>query len=380
MNNNVLHVFSVPFSINYFVGEQFIYLANKKKNKYFVACSDDNSLNEISCRLKFNANAVEIKRSINPIADLKAIFSIYKLIKQNNISKIVGHSPKGGMVAMIAGFLAGVSSRVYFRHGIFFETTAGIKRILLKNIDRLSGTLATNVVCVSHAVQDISEREKLNSPQKNIILGLGTCNGIDVKGRFNPENYANESEKLRDKLGINANDFVVGFVGRLVKDKGINELVEAWRIFSSRYKNVKLLLVGPLEVRDPISEKTKLTIENTPSIICTGNVSETPLYYTAMDVFILPTYREGFPTVALEASSMKIPVLITNATGCAEAVIDTKTGFFITTETEDIIEKLELLMNNSQLRISMGENGYKFVGENFEQTKIWDIIDEKLDL
>lgn len=381
MKNNILHVFSVPFSITYFVGNQFTYFKGKKNNEYFVSCSNEEELVKLSKNLNFIPQPVEIKRSINPIADLKAIFSVYKIIKKHKIDKVVGHSPKGAMVAMISATLARVPERIYFRHGIFYETSVGFKRVLLKNIDRLSGTLATKVVCVSEAVKSISEKEGLNAANKNIILGLGTCNGVDSENRFNLDNYSkSEITSLRKSLGIGTNDFVVGFVGRLVKDKGVNELIDAWQDFYSIYPDSKLLLVGPFEERDAISEATKKTIIEDKSIIHTGNVAETPIYYGLMDTFILPSYREGFPTVVLEASSMGLPILISNATGCEEAIVEGETGLFISHDPKDIVRKIEYLRNNPVKRLELGNKGRKFVQKNFEQTKIWDIIDKELDI
>lgn len=380
-SNNILHVFSVPFSINYFVGEQFIYLNKKKGNNYFVSCSQSYELETLSRKLHFQPLPVEIKRSIDPISDIKAIYSLYKLIKQNKIDKIVGHSPKGAMVAMIAGRIAKLNTRIYFRHGIFYETTKGFKRILLKNIDRLSGNLATQIVCVSNAVKQISEADKLNSKNKNIILGKGTCNGVDSLNRFNPDKKdALMIEELSEKYNIRKDDFVVGFVGRIVKDKGIEDLVLAWKFICLNHNNAKLLLIGPLEERDAISKETLFEIHNNSSIILVGNVEDTSTYYKLMDVFILPTYREGFPTVVLEASSMALPVIITKATGCEEAVIEDETGIFTTHNPADIKKSIEYFIENPEKAEFFGKKGREFVANNFDQQIIWDYIDKKIDI
>lgn len=381
MSQNVLHVFSVPFSINYFVGEQFIYFKKLKHYNYFVSCSDSEELRILSKKLNFTSQPIEINRSISLLSDLKAIFSLIKVIKKNKIDKVVGHSPKGAMIAMIAATISGTSTKIYFRHGIFFETSKGLKRLLLKNVDRLSGSLADTVVCVSDAVKNISEKEKLNSSRKNIVLGLGTCNGVDVKGKFNPTNFNEvEVKQLQNSLGIKSEDFVVGFVGRLVKDKGIIELVDAWVIFHENNPQSKLLLVGPIEERDALPASTLKKIEQDESVITLGNVNSPSIYYNIFDIFILPTYREGFPTVALEASAMELPVIITRATGCEEAIIENETGIFTTHNPKDIVNKLEYLFTNQELGTRLGKNGRKFVMDNFDQQKIWDIINEKLDI
>lgn len=379
-NKNTLHIITVSFVINHFFGKQFSYLKEKTSNQYFLGCSSSDEFFKLGESLNYTPFPVEVTRSITPVTDLKAIYKIYKFIKNNNINTVVGHTPKGGMVAMIAAFFAGVNNRIYFRHGIIYETSKGVKRFLLKNIDRLSGTLAKKVVCVSHSVKKISEEDKLNSPTKNIILGLGTCNGIDTENKFNPKKTdLTILSKIRKDLQFFEDNFVIGYVGRLVKDKGINELIESWKILSVKHKNLKLLLVGPIEERDAISEESKKIIESDKNIINTGFVFNSAPYFSLMDVFILPTYREGFPTVSLEASSMNLPVLITKATGCEESIIENKTGIFIKNTPEDIIEKIEYYIKNPEVKILHGQNGRDFVRKNFEETKIWDIIHEQLD-
>ncbi|GAE64706.1 glycosyltransferase [Chryseobacterium indologenes] len=378
-NKKVLHIITISFVINHFFGKQFKYLRAKTNNDYYLGCTPSEEFFQLADSLEYTPFSVDVTRNISPFTDLVAIYKIYKFIKKNKIDTAVGHTPKGGMVTMIAASLAGVNDRIYFRHGIIYETSKGLKKLLLKNIDRLSGTLATKVVCVSHSVQKISEDDHLNASSKNIILGLGTCNGIDTENKFNPEQQdVTLITDIRKELKINKGDFVIGYVGRLVKDKGINELINAWRVLQKKHKNLKLLLVGPIEERDAISEESKKIIENDPNIINTGFVLNAAPYFNVMDVFVLPTYREGFPTVSLEASSMNLPVLITKATGCTESIIEGHTGLFIKNEPEDIINKIELYIENPNMKKQHGRNGRTFVRQNFEERKIWDIIHEKL--
>jgi len=378
-NKKILHVITISFVINHFFGKQFKYLRTKTNNNYYLGCTPSEEFFQLSDSLEYTPFSVNVTRNISPITDLVAIYKIYKFIKKNKIETAVGHTPKGGMVTMIAASLAGVNDRVYFRHGIIYETSRGLKRLLLKNIDRLSGTLATKVVCVSHSVKKISEDDHLNSPSKNIILGLGTCNGIDTENKFNPEKQnATLIADIRRDLKINEKDFVIGYVGRLVKDKGINELIEAWEVLKEKHQNIKLLLIGPIEERDAISEESKKVIKNDPNIINTGFVLNAAPYFNIMDIFVLPTYREGFPTVSLEASSMKLPVLITKATGCEESIIEGQTGLFIENKPSDIIEKIEFYIKNSEMKQLHGNNGRSFVRQHFEETKIWDQIHTNL--
>ena len=378
INNEILHVVTVSFVINHFFGNQFNYLRSKNGKNYHLACSSSKELHELSNTLKFIPFEVEITRSINPLKDLKAIISIYKYIKKNNISTVIGHTPKGGLVAMTAAFLARTEERIYFRHGIIYETSTGFKRFLMKNIDRLTGFFAKKVVCVSNSVKQISERDRLNKASKNIVLGMGTCNGINTSTKFNPDyKNKNQLDELRSKYNIRK-DNVVGYIGRLVKDKGIDELILAWEIVNSKFPDSQLLLVGPIEERDSISSYSKKVIAENQSIIFIDFVIDASPFFSLMNIFVLPTYREGFPTVALEASSMELPVLITKATGCTEAIIDNKTGIYITYDVNDIAKKIIYYMENEEIALEHGRQGRIFVNGNFEETKVWDLISAEL--
>lgn len=375
----VLHIITVSFVINHFFGKQFLYLNAKNGNEYHLGCTSSKEFLALSDKLGYIPFEVEITRNISPLKDLKAIFKIYKYIKKNKIDKVVGHTPKGGMVAMIASFFANVSERVYFRHGIIYETSTGFKRFLLKKIDAITGGFATVVVCVSKSVKERSEQDKLNDPKKNIILGLGTCNGIDTENKFNPEKADfSRVEEIKKSLKINPEDKIIGYVGRIVRDKGIEELIGAWKIIKPQFPNAKLLLVGPIEEKDAISEEAKNTIFSDESILFTDFVLDSAPYFSLMDIFILPTYREGFPTVSLEASSMEIPVIITKATGCTESIQENITGVFITHDPKNIAEKIVFYLDNEQIAKEHGKNGRNFVRANFEESKIWNHISDKL--
>jgi glycosyltransferase involved in cell wall biosynthesis len=283
------------------------------------------------------------------------------------------------MVAMIASFFAAIPDRIYFRHGIIYETSTGFKRILLKNIDKLTGFFATKVVCVSNSVKEISVKDKLNSSGKNIVLGMGTCNGIDTENKFNPnKDLTKIINGLQNKYKINPTDKIVGYVGRLVRDKGIDDLIHAWLIIKMKSPEAKLLLVGPIEENNSISDYSRNQIELDPSILFTGFVIDASAYFSLMNVFVLPTYREGFPTVSLEASSMSLPVVITKATGCTESIIENQTGLFVLNDPKDIANKILFYLKNDKVAQLHGKQGRLFVQENFEQTKIWDLIAEKL--
>lgn len=372
--SKILHVVNISFVLPYYIGDQFDYF-RKKDYDLFVACTPSEHLFSYGLEKGFKTFGVNILRAINPVADIKAICILVRIIKNNNIDIVIGHTPKGAMIAMIAASIAGVKQRIYFRHGLMYETSTGLKKKLLIGIEKLTGRLAKRVVCVSNSVINKSIKLNLNKPDKNILLNKGTCNGINLN-RMLP--LLGKDQKLLEQLGIAVNDRVIGYVGRLVNDKGINELLEAWRLITSQYNNVKLLLVGPFEERDSISEATKEIMNTTGTIIHTGLINDVVPYYNVMDVFILPSYREGFPTVVLEASAMRLPVITTRSTGCVDSIVEEHTGIFTEISSSAIAEALKYYLANPDIARQHGINGRKFVEDNFNQEIIWKEIESKV--
>lgn len=369
---NILHVVNIYFVLPYFIGDQFLYFKDKGHNMH-VACSKSEYLADYAYSKGFKYLETPVNRSISISDDFKSIRNILEYIKGNNIDVVVGHTPKGGLLAMIAGWLGRVPKRIYFRHGIVYETSTGIKRFILKTVDRIASLLATEIVCVSDSVLQKSIEDRLAPSSKQLILGKGTCNGVDTINQFNPEKVdLVKIEGLRNRYGINENDFVIGYSGRLVRDKGIIELVSAFGQIEDQ--NCKLLLVGMFEERDALPEDVKEKILNDNRIVYTGFINGgMENYYSLMDMYALISYREGFPTGTLEAQAMELPVLTTRATGCRDSIVEGLTGLFTTHNPDEIAASIEILRKGDAID---GKEGRKWVVENFDSHKIWQEIEK----
>jgi glycosyltransferase involved in cell wall biosynthesis len=371
---NILHVVNNYFVIPYFIGDQFIHFG-KKGYRFFVVCSPSPHLETYSIKMGFNYYEVEILKAITPIKDIRAMVQISRFIKRNKIDIVIGHTPKGALLSMFVSYIMKVPKRIYFRHGLVYETSHGFKKSLLKKIEKVTAFCSTIVVCVSPSVYEVSLKDKLNRADKQLILGRGTCGGIDTLYKFNPENINNsELEELRIKLKISKRAYVVGYCGRLVRDKGIYELVQAFDLLRERYpeKEFCLLLVGMFEDRDALSNETVKKINVDTGIVNTGYINDSiEYYYALMNLLVLPSYREGFGMSVIEASSMKKPVLTTRATGCVDAIVESVTGSYIKNDPVSILSGIEYYYNNETLAVEHGLNGRKFVVENFEQQKMW---------
>lgn len=374
---NIIHVVNISFVIPYFLGKQLNWFS-ERGNKEYIVCSDSEELKKFSEEYSFEYRAIDILRKISITKDLNAVWRTAKYIRNIKADVVTGHTPKGGLIAMIAAYITRVPVRIYFRHGLVYETSHGLKRALLINIDRLASRLATKIVCVSPSVARRSIEDRLNPESKQIVLAHGTCNGIDVE-RFCRDAFNVEAtDVLKKQLGIDEGDFIIGFAGRLVRDKGIVELIRAYQAIRKQHQNVKLMLVGMLEIRDALPEDVVRTIKEDKGIISTGYVGYATIeqYYALMDVFVLPSYREGFPTSVLEASSMEIPVITTRATGCCDSILDGETGIFVNHDEKDLEQALQRLYDAPSLRENMGKAGRKFVEDNFRQDIVWKEIEK----
>ncbi|WP_025124806.1 glycosyltransferase family 4 protein [Myroides odoratimimus] len=363
MEKKILHIINVSFVINHFFGNQFDYF-NKKGYSFTVACSEDDNLYKESEKKSFKVFPLAVLRSISPLQDIVSIWKLYRFIKKEKFDIVIAHSPKGGLIGITASFFAGSKQRVFFRHGLVFETAKGFKRKLLIGIEKIIGALASKVVNVSESIILESNRYNLNNEKKNILLGKGTCSGVDLV-RF----------KKRDKEN---NNFVVGYVGRLSKDKGIVELIDGWEMFEKDKSNVELHLIGPFDERDVLPKRIIEKIEKIKSIRFYGLVKDTSSYYNNMNVFILPSYREGFGMVVLEASASGIPVITTRKTGCINSIIENVTGIFTEISSNDIKKSIEYYYYNPLIQLEHGENGIEFVKENFDENYIFTEIENKV--
>lgn len=329
----VLHVFTLSRTAISFFDGQFKYL---KEHGYetVLACKREDGIEEFAERNGVKYIPVEIPRSMSPVAIVKAIGAIRKIIKAEKPEAVFGHTPVGALVAMIAAKMAGVKNRIYYRHGIIYSTMACVKQKVFMAEEKFVSALATKIVNVSPSLAEKCAKDGINKREKQTVVGKGTCGGIDAQGNFNPALL--DAERLvreREQLGLKGADIVFGFCGRFCKDKGTPELVEAFEMFKSRHPELKvrLLMVGPFDERDILPEETKKAMQESEDIVLTGRVlkMDIPLYYRLMDCFIFPSHREGFGMCVIEASAMEVPILVAPSHGCIDSIQEGVSGFYI---------------------------------------------------
>ena len=271
--------------------------------------------------------SLDLTRKITPLKDLKALYRLFRFLQGHRPEIVHTHTPKAGIVGMLAAFLARVPLRIHTVAGLPLMEAKGMKKIILRFVERLTYRCATNVFPNSKGLQAYILEQCLTDAQKMTLIGQGSSNGIDTS-HFQPQDkHSKTIQSLRATLGINKEDFLFCFVGRLVSDKGINELVVAFSQVHKHYPNTKLLLVGPEEADlDPLKLSTRNTIQTNTNIITTGFQNDIRPYLTMADAFVFPSYREGFPNVVLQAGAMEVPCIVSDINGCNEIITNGETG------------------------------------------------------
>ena len=377
---NLLQLINLSSSAENFIGDQLSYFQEKGDYKMHLVCSDKGNLKKFAEEQKVEYMALNLSRQLSPWQDVKAFLAICKYIRKHKIDIILCHQAKARTLGIPAAWLMGVKHRIIFSHGVLHETMHGLKRFLVLSNDRMLARMATKVICVSHHVMKARVNDGIDKPEKQVIIGSGSCNGIDTINKFNPALVSeNEVKALKTKYGIRDDDLVVGFCGRLVKDKGVAELAEGFRLLCERNpeKSIKLLIIGEPEKRDAVAPEVFEVLNNNPKVLFTGRVpyDEIQKYYLLMSVFILPSHRDGLGLVPLEAEAMGIPALVTKITGCKETIIENETGSYVDLTGESVCQELTKYFDSERRRI-FGKQARKFVHENFEHTVYRELIFE----
>lgn len=294
--------------------------------------------------------ALPMRREVAPMADLLSLARLWWLLYRLKPDMTEFSTPKAGLLGSIAAMLCGVPARVYFLRGLKLESCTGWKRRILLAAERLASACSHIVLCNSDSLRNEALALGVAPESKLRLLGGGSSNGVDVE-RFSPG-----SDNHREELGLPLDAHVVGFVGRLTRDKGLPELIEAFDAILAAKPSAHLLLVGWFDAaEDALSQKLRSRIKNHPRIHLTGFVADTAPYYRAMDVMVLPTWREGFPNVVLEAAATGIPVVTTLCTGSRDAVVPEVTGLLIPPGYPVAIREAVLqLLHNPERRCRMG--------------------------
>ncbi|MGW1455569.1 glycosyltransferase family 4 protein [Salegentibacter agarivorans] len=370
----LIRITTIPLSLEKLLEDQLTFM-----NQYFEVTAVSAEKERLQKYGKANGVKtfwVEMTRAITPVQDLKAVWKLYRFLKSEKPLIVHTHTPKAGIVGMLAAKLAGVPHRLHTVAGMPLMETTGNKRKVLNFVEKLTYSLATKVYPNSRGLQEIILSEGFGSEEKLKVLGKGSSNGIDTS-YFNPEIFtAEEKLEFKDKIGIPHNDLVFVFVGRLVSEKGINELVQAFSKLQKENSEISLLLVGPYEQElDPISEENLQLIEQHPKIFTTGYQVDVRPYFAISDVLAFPSYREGFPNVVMQAGAMNLPAIVSNINGCNEIIVEGINGVIIPVkDTSALITAMKLFVENKNYTERLSSNARDEICKYYERKEFWQIL------
>lgn len=318
-------------------------------------------------REQVNGHPIPMQRDPALISDIHSLIQWVQALRRIRPDVVSVGTPKAALLGMIASWLTRVPKRVYVMRGLRLEGAAGLRRFVLSTAEWLTIKLSTDTVVVSRSLGTAARRSKVVG-KSMLLIGDGSSNGVDSQ-RFQPSTAATRTA-LRDSLGIDGRDYVLGFVGRLSPDKGTDLLAESIALLDTELQaRAVLLLVGPVESQSALDRLT----ESAVSIIAIGWTDAPETYFAAMDTLILPTKREGFPNVVLEAACCELSTITTRATGAVDSVIHDQTGLLVAPESpSELATAIEVMGNSRALRLAMGKAAKEHVEESFPQRRIWD--------
>jgi glycosyltransferase involved in cell wall biosynthesis len=326
-----------------------------------------------------NATHLPIKIERNPALwhDFVSLFAIIRIFMRVRPDVINLGTMKVSFLGIIAGWLMRVKRRVYTCRGFRFEEEAGFKRKYLILFEKMIAALSTDIICVSHSVAELGIQKNLFREDKIVLFGNGSSNGIDLK-LFDSGNVDDHLlQELKSRYALQ-DKFVFGFVGRLVDGKGINELYRAFTRIYAKDNNVRLVVVGSF-YRDQIEDESIIESYNShPAIVMCGvqPLVLVPVYMRLFDLFVLPTWREGFGNVLLQAAAMGLAIVSTSATGCKDAVKDGYNGTLISPKSEqELYQAMTALQGNSRLREKYADNG-RIWARSFDSEVIWSAMSD----
>jgi len=367
----LLRITTVPISLHKLIKGQARYMVSKGFEVH-LASADGIEVLEVVKTERVTHHIVNYTREITPIKDLISLWQTIKLIKKINPQIVHTHTPKAGLIGMMAAWYCRVPYRLHTIAGLPLLEITGLKRLLLNKMEQLTSFCATSILPNSFELKKIMEVNNLAPRYKLKVIGNGSSNGINTS-YFSPALHYHRDE-LKKELKIKKNDTVFCFVGRLVKDKGINELIEVFSRIRQSQSNVKLLLVGDMEKQlDPLFPETVEKIGVIPEIISVGWQDDIRPYLVVSDIFVFPSYREGFPNVVMQAGAMGLPSIVTNINGSNEIIKDGVNGRIIPVKDVALLQDamIEMLIDNTQ-KIEMATKAREIIVQKYEQSYVWE--------
>lgn len=353
-----------------FVKGQLRYVAENGYDCFAVSGGPEESAREFTERE--GMPTILIPHLVRPISignDLRALSELIRLFRREKPDIVHANTPKASLLGMVAAWICRVPHRIYTVTGLRFETSTGFMRWLLKTMERITCACATKVVPEGQGVKKTLYREHITS-KPMAVLHNGNINGIDLKHFDRTPEVVEQAKRIREEVG---GSFTYLFVGRLVRDKGVTELVDAFERVHIKHPETRLLLVGTQEPElDPLPDKTQRLIADKDAIIEAGWQNDVRPWFVASDLFTFPSYREGFPNVVMQAGAMGIPSVVTDINGSNEIIIEGQNGAIIPTRDMDALyRKMTEALGQRDRLTEMSAQCRPLIASRYRQEDVW---------
>ncbi len=356
----------------HFLKGQIQFLNNKGYNVIVISAPGE----EISTLTKVERArlyTVDFTKRFSLFKDFGVLLDIIKILKKERPDVINAGNPKSGFLIMLAAWIVGIDKRIFTLHGLLSDTKKGFSRYLVTMSERISCSLARKVIVVSPSLMQHAIDRKILKASKGIVIEKGSCNGIDLNHFKKSTEASYSSEVLQQEISLPTHKKVIGFVGRLSKDKGVDTLFDAFEMIKDKHPEAILLMVGPIEHENLFARENLEKLYQDTRIFYVGKVYNILPVYGLLDVLVLPSYREGFGNVLIEAAAMQIPVIAPDIPGCRDALKHDYNGYlFQKANAGELAQRIDEYLSDNTLRERHGANGRRFVEQHFNQQKIWE--------
>lgn len=347
------------------------FLRNQGVEVFFVS-EDDGQIGSKVGEEHMTFEPIRISRNISLGSDFKALCAAIKLLYKVRPDIVNASTPKAGLIFMIASVFSPRTIRIFTLRGLRSDTLTGFKKTVIRLTEKLSCGIAQKVIVISPSLRDHAVAHNIVSKSKTVVFGKGSSNGVDINRFARNEENETKGRELRNRYGIPSGGVVFGFVGRLVKDKGVVETVKAFLKLSKQLPKIYLVIAGKFENDDSLPDEIVSHMTASNNIYLLGHQTDVPALMTIFDVLVLASYREGFGNVAIEASSMELPVIVSNIPGVRDTIEEHQTGLLVPPRDVNALSAaMKKYALDRELRVEHGLRGRQRVEKYFSSLIIW---------
>lgn len=371
----ICFITTISLTMNAFIKNFIEYIHEHSDHEIYLICDDSQHMLD-SWPDYAHFLPVSMERGLN-FGAIKATVQMYRLFRQHRFNAVQYTTPNASLYASVAARFARIPVRLYCQWGVRYMGFTGAKRSVFKFFEKLTCRNSTYIEAESHGIYNFSLAEKLYTKNKASVTWNGSASGVDLT-KFDYQQKESWRHEIREKYSFENNDLVFSFAGRLTKDKGVNELLAAFIRLQSEYKNAHLLIIGGDDNVGSIDPNLLAQAKNNSHVHFTGNIACVERYFAAADVFVAPSYREGFGLVVIEAGAMQLPAIVSNVPGQVDAILPDKTGLLCEVkDSESLYNAMKIMLSNDRLRLEFSKNARNWVENNFEQNRLFSFMWKK---